>query len=406
MGEPTTVPQPADSATLQRVRSVLPEIAARGDEIERATKVPLDLLTKLEQAGAFRMCVPKSFGGEELTQMQAGRVIEELATADASVAWHAMVAAGSQILTARLPLESLQEYYDSGPDVWPKTAASPKGIAVPVEGGYRLSGRWPLASGARHFDWVSLGFLVKDGNGIRKLPNGMPDMRLCLVRKTDVRVIETWDAVGLRGTRSDDLEVKDFFVAEAWQGPFFGPSSMPSATLSISMPAATATHHLSIVKGILKGGVGDLARDSLTRKPAFNPMVLMKDDPVFRSRFGEICSRVDGLCSLADLCIAILDACEEEGRDVTQAENARISSAEALVHHEGTALMDQMMMLSGSAGVYMSNPIQRRWRDLRCVAQHQAANIGNYATYAAELIKQVSCETAGDIAKPRGQVAA
>jgi hypothetical protein len=48
------------------------------------------------------------------------------------------------------------------------------------------------------------------------------------------------------------------------------------------------------------------------------------------------------------------------------------------------------MMLSGSAGVYMSNRQQRRWRDLRCAAQHQAANIGNYALYAATLIDEAS----------------
>lgn len=395
MNEMSSVSAAPNSAPLERVRALLPEIEARSDEIERDARVPMDLLDKLEQAGAFRICLPAIFGGEELDIAGAAQVIEEVASADASTAWHMMVAAGSQVITSRLPLESLQEYYANGPDTWPKAAAAPKGIAVPVEGGYRLSGRWPLASGARRFEWISLGFFIKDEDGLRRAPGGMPDFRVCLVPKGDVKVIETWDAVGLRGTRSDDLEVKDMFVPEAWQAPLFAPSSVKVPTLGISMPFATAPHHSAVVKGILKGAVADLATASLTRKPAFNPTTLMKDDPVFQSRFGELASRVDAVCSLADMCVRLLDSCNREGRDVTPAEGAKITSAESLVHHEATAIMDQLMMLSGSAGVYMSNRIQRRWRDLRCAAQHQAANIGNYAGYAKTLIAEAATRAAG-----------
>ena len=388
MNEMSSIAASSRHAVLDRVRSILPEIEARADEIERAAKVPLDLLEKLEAAGAFRICLPTMFGGEDLSQEDTSQVIEEVSRADASVGWHLMVAAGSQIITSRLPAESLQEYYAQGANTWPKAAASPKGLAVPVKGGFRLSGRWPLASGAREFEWISLGFMIKDEGVVRRLPNGMPDMRICLLPKGDAKIIETWDAVGMRGTRSDDIEVKDMFVPEAWQGPFFGSSSVDGLSLQISMPSATSTHHLAVVKGILRGAVADLAKDSLTRRPAFNPTMLMKDEPVFRSRFGEIASRVDAVCALAEMCVYMLDTCGREGRDVTPAEAARIGSAETLVHQEGTSLMDQMMMLSGSGGVYMTNRLQRRWRDLRCAAQHQAANIGNYASFAASLIQQ------------------
>lgn len=383
----------ADAPVIGLVRQLLPEIEARGDEIERNVAVPADLLEKLEKAGAFRMCVPAMFGGEEMPIGDVATVIEDVAAADASVAWHLMVAAGTQVISSRLPMTSLRKYYEAGPDVWAKGALAPKGIAVPVAGGYRLSGRWPLASGARHFKWICLGFFVKDENGIRRALNGMPDFRFCLVPRGDAKVIETWDAVGLRGTRSDDLEVQDMFVPEDWQASLFGKSSVSAPILGISMPAATAPHHSAVVKGLLRGAMKDLAHAALTRKPAFNPAVVMKDDPVFQSRFGEIASRIDAICALSDTCTQTLDDCNREGRDVTPEEAARISSAESLLHHEGTMLMDQIMMLSGSGGVYMSNRQQRRWRDLRCAAQHQAANIGNYAGYARALIDQAAANS-------------
>lgn len=170
------------------------------------------------------MAVPSSYGGEELTVRESCKVLEAIAGADASSAWHVMVALGSQIITSRLPIASLNQYYASGPETWPKAALAPKGVAVPVEGGYLLSGRWPLASGAREFDWVSVGFFVKTGNEILKGPDGKrSDFRFCVVPKDSFKVIETWDATGLRGTRSDDLEGSDIFVPKEWQASLFGP---------------------------------------------------------------------------------------------------------------------------------------------------------------------------------------
>lgn len=379
----------------QEIRALLPEITARADEIESKARVPLDLLNKLERAGAFRLAVPTSLRGEGLPMSAVAQLIKDVAGADASTAWHMMVAAGTQFITARLPLDSLLSYYGNGPDIWAKAAAAPKGIAVPVEGGFQLTGRWPLASGARDFEWISLGFFIKEDGGLRRAQNGAPDLRICLVPRGDVEVIETWDAVGLRGTRSDDLVVKDLFVPTEWQASFGDPAQLPEGEFSINIPFATGPLHSAIVLGILKAAIEDLAQAALTRRPAFAPTSLMKDDPVFRSRFGELAIKAEALDALADRCIALMEGCNSQKRNVTPAEGAKLLAAEAIIHHDGTQLMDQIMMLAGSGGVYMSNAQQRRWRDLRCVAQHVAANIGNYSAYATSLVGQA--EAGGDL---------
>ncbi len=398
MNQMTSITRDTGSTVLDRIRAIVPEIQARADEIEQGATVPLDLLERLEQAGAFRIAVPKMFGGEGLSITDAAQVIEEIAAADASVAWHLMVAAGTQVITSRLPLDSLKEFYAQGPDTWAKAAASPKGVAVPVEGGYRLSGRWPLASGARNFEWISLGFMIMGPNGPQRMPDGRPDMRVCLIPAGDVEVLPTWDAVGLRGTRSDDLIVKDRFVPEAWQASFFAPSTVAAPTLRLSMPSATAANHLAVVQGILKSALADLANDALTRKPAFAPTTVMKDDPVFCSRFGEIASRVDALIMLSCMCGDMLKRCDDEGRDVTAFERGKICSAQAFIHHDATQVMDQILMLSGSQGVYATHRQQRRWRDLRCVSQHQSANISFYSMYAGELIAKAAARAVTETA--------
>lgn len=326
-----------------------------------------------------------------MQQGDVARVIEAIAAVDASVAWHLMVTAGSQVITARLPVATLEQFYAGGPDTWPKVAFSPKAVAEPVEGGYRLSGRWPLASGNRDFDYVGLGFMVRDERGIRKSAEGkLPDIRICLIPKDGAKVIKTWDAVGLRGTCSDDLEVKDVFVPEAWQAAFFGKSNLNSPIVRTSMPFATGPQHSAVVVGILKGAIKELATDALSRKPAFNPTTVMRDDATFRSRFGELTARVDAIEALAERCIGVLENCDREDRDPGPMEGARLTAAVTLIHHDGTRIMDDIMSLSGSGALYMSNRQQRRWRDLRCAAQHQAANISSYGVYAAALCEEAA----------------
>ena len=391
MNEMMPVLRDTQGSVHDQIQALLPEIAARADEIEENAAVPLDLLAKIEKAGGFRLVVPTAFGGAELSLRETCEIIQMVAAVDASVAWTIAVTIGTQILTARLPYPSLAEFYSAGPSTWSKGAYTPKAVAVPVEGGYRVSGRWPLASGARNFDWVSLGFTVQEGKGIRMMPDGKrPDIRVCLVPKGPIRVIKTWQATGLRGTRSDDLEVEDLFVPEAWQGPFFGPSNLDSAVIRAATPSATAPLHSAVMLGMLEGAINDLATGALTRRPASNPKVLMKDDPVFQAHFGELISRVNALCALNQTSIADISRIAGERRSPTAVEEGAIGSDCAFINHSSTKIMDDIMMLAGSGAVYDSNILQRRWRDLRCAAQHQSANLGNYGRYGAAFVDDVA----------------
>ncbi|WP_330212006.1 acyl-CoA dehydrogenase family protein [Pseudomonas sp. Z18(2022)] len=376
-----------ENSVFSKVAALISEIATRATEIEKNCAVPMDLLEKVEATGAFRMALSAHYGGGQMSVSEVCEVIEKIAAVDASVAWHLMIAIGSQYFTARLPRETLDTYYAAGPDTWSKGALAPKGLAVPVEGGYRLSGRWPLASGAREFKWVSVGFFIRDENGLRKGADGkQPDFRIGLVSHEHVKVIPTWDAVGLRGTRSDDLEMHDVFIAEDRQGPLWGPSNIDAPLYRIRLPVATDSYHGAVLIGAVKAALVELATNSLDRKPAFNPAVLMRDEPVFKSRFGELAVRFDALEALYRQCIATLDMCAAQERDVTEQEAAKLGAANALLHHECPRIMDEIIDLSGSGSIYMTNIQQRRWRDVRCVAQHQSGNISLYAAYAESLV--------------------
>ena len=176
-----------------RARELGPEIAAAADEIERTRRVHVVLLGRLHDSRLFRMLLPRSAGGEETEPAVYVAAIEELARHDGSVAWNAFVANSSSILAAYLePAANHAIFADSRSTIaWgPRNGSR----ARAVEGGYRVTGRWPFASGCQHADYiVGHGVVVKDGVP-QTLPDGSPDARLCYMPADRCQIVDTWTA--------------------------------------------------------------------------------------------------------------------------------------------------------------------------------------------------------------------
>jgi alkylation response protein AidB-like acyl-CoA dehydrogenase len=110
---------------------------------------------------------------------------------------------------ASLPAETLEQVYAEGPDVVFAGTIFPPQKAVRVEGGYRVSGRWPFGSGSPGAELIGVGIKTDDPTG-----TGLPRMAVMPAHK--VRIEPNWDVIGLKGTGSHDLVVEDVFVPEAW----------------------------------------------------------------------------------------------------------------------------------------------------------------------------------------------
>jgi alkylation response protein AidB-like acyl-CoA dehydrogenase len=149
--------------TLEAVRELAPSIRERAAELEAARQLPADLYEELKAAGAWRFLTPRSHGGLEAGLLPAIELLETLAVADGSTAWTTMIGIESPQLLALLPRESFDELYADGPDVTIGGAITPVGRASPEEGGYRVSGRWPFASGCERWDLLMGTCIVFDG---------------------------------------------------------------------------------------------------------------------------------------------------------------------------------------------------------------------------------------------------
>ena len=186
----TTVqlPPTTTQAVRDATRALAPTIAARAADVEAARRLPRDLLDQLIGAGCFRLLRPPTHHGLGADLPAAMRVFESLARADASVAWTVMIGGGSWIDVAELPRTTFDTLFAT-PDVITAGVFNPTGSVAPVDGGYRVTGRWSFASGCEHADWLY-------GNCVEGVVDGVPQMRMVVLRPDEVTIEDTWTVSG------------------------------------------------------------------------------------------------------------------------------------------------------------------------------------------------------------------
>jgi indole-3-acetate monooxygenase len=369
----------AGSDVLAAVRKLAPEIADRSDEIDEQRRLPPELVQRLTDAGAFRILAPHQYGGEELDPVTAFRVIEEVAKADGSAGWTVMVCADFAPVFTLFPRETLDELYGSGPNVFARGALAPKGVAVAVEGGYIVQGRWPLASGSYEHQWAVGNCIVLEDGKPRLQPTGVPEMRLVIVPADQAEIIQTWDAVGMRGTNSDDIVIGEQFVPERRAIDLFnGRSVLDTPLYRIPPRVLLGPTHIAVAAGIAQGAIDDLATMAKTKRPAFNPMLRLATDPVFQHKLGQLHTRLSALRALILDCAQRAWDCAVEGQPLPPEDILRSKSAVTYGHAECCAITNEAFAIAGSNAVYNSSTLQRRWRDARVAAQHVVASDDNY----------------------------
>jgi alkylation response protein AidB-like acyl-CoA dehydrogenase len=220
------MPELETSAPLLEVARIFrPRILAERDHIEASRRLPENLARELAQAGFFRIVLPRAYGGLDLTPMEAMEVFEELARADASVAW--CVWNGNTHWTAAQLFPDTARTIHANPDVITANSTRASGQARVVPGGYRVNGRWSLVSGCELGTWMVLLCRVYEDGKPRLTPAGAPETRFMLLPADACEIIDTWNVGGLRGTGSHDVVVCDVFVPNSFGSGFFDRYVLP-----------------------------------------------------------------------------------------------------------------------------------------------------------------------------------
>jgi indole-3-acetate monooxygenase len=367
------------TGVLDAVRAMAPGIAARAQEIEDGRRLPLDLLDELVAAGCFRHLVPTSDGGLGAGLPDHMRMIEELARADGSVGWTVTIGSSAPFFLGMLPPDTFDAVYAEGPDVIGAGSVNPTGRATPVDGGFRVTGRWAFASGCQHCHWYFAHCFVDDGR--------QPPLRMMLLRPSEIEIKDTWSVSGLRGTGSHDVVVDDVFVPDERSFTIFDPPSQDEPLWRVPELLGAALCFGSVAIGIAAGAFDDLVALAGGKMPMFSDSTLAAN-PLFRNQLGEAAARLRAARAAIYADAETVMAAAIDARPLTPEQRANARGAAAWAVKEAAAVVDSCYTAGGGSALYTSSPLQRRLRDAHAVTQHFAVKADTFTLVGAVLAGQ------------------
>jgi alkylation response protein AidB-like acyl-CoA dehydrogenase len=235
-------------------RAILPRLAATADESEKMRRLDDDAAAALRESGLTRVLTPKKFGGLELSPSAHIWACAEIGQVCSSASWVLMVCVAHDYIVGRFPEECQKEVYEGDADNLLAGCLQPQGTVERVPGGWRLKGRWQFGSGCDHSPWFILGAKLIDPTADDHL------IYHVILPRADVELDDTWHTLGMRGTGSKDLVVRDALIPEHRAMPTF------PTFLGLSPHAKSPTFRLPVYAGLasmLSGSVLGMAERGL-----------------------------------------------------------------------------------------------------------------------------------------------
>jgi 3-hydroxy-9,10-secoandrosta-1,3,5(10)-triene-9,17-dione monooxygenase len=360
-----------------RVTGLLPLLRQRAGRTEELRCLPSETERDLHHAGLFRIVQPKRVGGLELDYVALLDCAELLARADASVAWNLANLASHHWMLGMFDKRAQDRVWGSDADALIASSfIFPAGRATKVEGGYRLRGSWPFSSGVASCEWNMLASVVSsddDADGI--------EYRIFLVHKDDYRILDTWDAAGLRGTGSNDVEIRDAFVTEAMTvavndlagGPSPGSGVNPNPLYTLPVFSLFPYVLSGVALGNAQACLDDYVDLTRHRVSTYNRAKL-GDFQSTQIKIAEASAKIDAArLVMRQNCIAAMDDARR-GHIPDMAEKTRFRRDGAYSVNLCTEAVSLLFSASGARGLFTTGVLQRQFRDAHAINSHIAFN--------------------------------
>jgi alkylation response protein AidB-like acyl-CoA dehydrogenase len=371
-----------DTDFIARIRALAPEIASASDEVEQRRELPPWLLQKLIDGRFFRMPQPRSIGGAELRPVSFATVTEVIAAADASTGWCVCQNNGCSMSAAYLSPEVAREIFGPATGI---LAWGPPGApfeAQPVEGGYRISGKWRFASGSHHATWLGAHMRVAGTGG----PGGHK-VRTMLFPKSSVTMHDIWHVVGLRGTGSDEYVVENLFVP---QDHSMGRDTAAERREDGLLYRFTSNQLYSCGFGGVGLGIARGTMDAFLDLPATKvsrgASKPMRENNVVQSQVAQCEARWrSARAFLHDTWTRAWEHVEATGEQTLE-DRAMIRLASTWAIQSSREVVNTLYHAAGSIAIFEDHPFERRLRDIHTVAQQAQGRQLHYETVGQILL--------------------
>ena len=265
------------------------------------------------------------------------------------------------------------------------------GEARVAPGGYRVTASWSFASGSQHASWLGCHVPIVEADGTPRLrSDGTPVVRTMLFPKSQTKFTDIWHTIGLRGTASNQYEVKDLFVPEAYSVDVLsrrdGAATREPGLLyrfsSLSLYAGGfAGVALGIARGMLKEFIV-LARDKIPR----GARNTLRNNNVIQAQVAQAEARLSSARGWLLHSFENITAAVEKRGHITLDERMMIRLASTFAIHTGVEVVDMLYQAAGATAIFNDNPFERRFRDIHSVAQQLQGRQQHFETVGQHLM--------------------
>jgi 3-hydroxy-9,10-secoandrosta-1,3,5(10)-triene-9,17-dione monooxygenase len=365
------MPTITHAEAIARAKRVAEVAAANATATEKLRRMPPENVKAMMESDLIGLIIPKERGGYGIDSwITVADVVAEVGRVCGSSGWCFDLLIQHHWVFGMFPAEAQEAMYKADPRPKIGTSFMPVGKATRAPGGFRLSGEWSFSSGVDHCDWAILGAPTTPAKS-----DGPPDIRFFLLGPGEFKVRDTWNAVGLRGSGSNNVIVNDVLVREenTLRAADFASGAAPGSTVNkgvmfrqpgyVAFPFGIFCPLMGIARGALDCFT-TFARDRAAG-PARDPVLQLHNS---QRAIGEAASEIDAAYLLAkDNDDRLMNRLPVSLDDVVSIRrNFTLASRLAM------RAVDRLFEVSGARGIMDGNPIQRFWRDVHAAGNHVA----------------------------------
>jgi alkylation response protein AidB-like acyl-CoA dehydrogenase len=365
-----------DSAApfLEALEDIQPLIAEHRAAFDRERQLHGDVVKALADGGFFRLWLPASLGGPELSPLAFMSVVERAAALDGAVGWLVGNGGGMSRVGGYLPSAVVCRWFEDR-RTFIVSATGAVGTAMPADGGVRVSGRWPFGSGAPHGTHF-MGLVTMGGNQAPDQPRFC-----CYFERKQVTIHDTWHVSGLRGTGSSDWEVGNAYVPAEWMHPFIDHKPAEGGLLYRIPALSSFAWTIAVVPlGIARGAMESFAKLAGGNKGRLGTAGLMRDREVVQAVIGRAETLHNSARAfLLEAMTELMTATDIGGHRLV---DARLRLRMAAAHAGETAgrIVDSVATEAGAGSIFETSALERAVRDVQAATKHVALNPSIYVT--------------------------
>ena len=372
----------ATTDLLEAVARIRPVIEEHAPSAEANRSLPNPVYEAMFDAGLFAMLAPTAYGGLELHPVEVMRVWEAVARIDSAAAWNLVMIQAIAGFAAWLPAEGAEELFGDGPTTV-AGALFPPAPATRVEGGWRITGQVPFASGCHNAKWLFMPGVEMDGDEPKIDPaTGEPAQFGAFFPRAEAEILDTWHTFGMRGTGSADIAVADLFVPDRRTipvAPLEKPAPGFEGPLFRMLPWTAVLGEATVSVGVAAAAVDDVIHLAKTKTPAYN-VTPLREQQLAQQSVGKAKARVE---ASRDTLYRAAEAAYDDaatGSLLSPDSKIRLQLAVSFAAEACCEAVRFVNEVAGTSAIRLGSPFERYFRDAHVLAQHASKSSPRYAS--------------------------